>query len=369
MISKALVVGTYQRKAEEIAAFSRAACPNIDLTVVVPPSWRDARGELVLERTHTTGYEMAVEPLRFNGNFHAHYYPGLAKRIASVKPDIVHIDEEPYNYATYHALGLARKAGAKSLFFTWQNIDRRYPPPFSWMEQAVLRGVDHAIAGTQEAADVFRRKGYSGRMAVIPQLGVDPDFFSPAAQPRQSDVFTIGYAGRLVEEKGLDVVIRAMARVPAATHLKLAGDGPLRGELQRLAGIHNIGGSFEVVGSLPSMQMPEFYRGLDVLVLPSLTRPNWKEQFGRVLIEAMACGVPVIGSNSGAIPEVIGDAGLIVPEGDVEAMKVALTSLAQHPRLRTQLGEAGRARVMERYTQKQIAAATVGVYREVMGFE
>lgn len=361
MISKALVVGTYQRKAEEIAANQ-----GVELTVVVPPSWRDSRGDLILERTHVSGYEMAVEPIRFNGSFHFHYYPGLGKLISTLKPHVVHIDEEPYNLATYHALGLARKAGAKSLFFTWQNIDRRYPPPFSWMEQAVLGRVDYAIAGTHEAADVFRRKGYLGRIAVIPQIGVDPEFFSPATSPRQSSVFTIGYAGRFVEEKGLDVVIRAMARVPAATHLRLAGDGPLRGELQRLAGIHNIGGSFEVIGSVSSTQMPEFYRSLDVLVLPSLTRPNWKEQFGRVLIEAMACGIPVIGSNSGAIPEVIGDAGLIVPEGDIDAMQVALTSLAQHPKLRQQLGNAGRARVMANYTQKQIAASTVDVYREMV---
>src|SRR5437667_191853 len=84
----------------------------------------------------------------------------------------------------------------------------------------------------------------------------------------------------------------AMARVPGATHVLIAGDGPQRNELLRFAGIHNIGGSVEIVGSIPSTQMPDFYRNLDVVVLPSRTRANWKEQFGRMLIEAMACGIP-----------------------------------------------------------------------------
>jgi glycosyltransferase involved in cell wall biosynthesis len=361
LISKALVVGTYQRKAEEIAAH-----PGIDLTVVVPPQWKDVRGDLLLERVHTEGYTLAVEPIRFNGSFHLHTYPGLPRLLQQIRPHIVHIDEEPYNLATYLALRAAHKVGAKTLFFTWQNIERRYPPPFSWIERAVLRGVDHAIAGTQEAADVWRAKGYAGPLTVIPQFGVDPDFFTPAPSPRSDDVFTIGCAGRLVEEKGLDVLIRAMTRVPGQTCLLLAGDGPQRDEILRLAGIYNIGGCVQVLGGIPSTQMPEFYRSLDALVLPSLTRPNWKEQFGRVLIEAMACGVPVIGSNSGAIPEVIGDAGLIVPEGDAEALSVALASLVEHPRLRQQLSDAGRARVLAHFTQSQVAAETVNVYRNMV---
>lgn len=358
MLSKALVVGAYQRKLEEIAAR-----PDIDLTAIVPPAWKDAWGVTPLERAHLEGYRLLVEPIRFNGSFHLHYYPGLARRLAEVKPHVVHADEEPYNFAAYHALRLARRMGARTLFFSWQNIARSYPPPFSWIERWVLRHVDHAIVGNQEAVEVWRAKGYTGPLTVIPQFGVDPDIFSPSPAPRPSEVFRIGYAGRLVEEKGVDVLIRALGRVPGKTHLSLAAAGPLRDDLLRLAGVHNIGGSVQIVGPFPSTQMPDFYRGLDVLVLPSRTRLNWKEQFGRALIEAMACGVPVIGARSGAIPEVIGDAGLLVPEDDVEALAVALTSLLEHPRLRQQLAEAGRRRVIDHFTHRHIAAQTVEVYR------
>src|SRR2546430_1576859 len=122
MVSKACLVGAYQRKLEELAQ------RGIELTVIVPPSWRDESGEVRLERTYTTGYRLLVEPIRFNGYYHLHYYPGLARRMAEFRPDIAHIDEEPYNLATWHALRLAREYGARSLFFSWQNLLRSYPP-------------------------------------------------------------------------------------------------------------------------------------------------------------------------------------------------------------------------------------------------
>ncbi|MBN1430583.1 MAG: glycosyltransferase family 4 protein [Anaerolineae bacterium] len=364
MISKACVVGTYQRKLEEIARHS-----TIDLTVIVPPAWKDDRGMLRLERVHTAGYRLLAEPIRFNGNFHLHYYPTLAQRIADFQPHIVHVDEEPYNLATFHAVRLARRAGAKSLFFTWQNIDRRYPPPFSRIEKWVLRHVDYGIAGTEEAAEVWRTKGYDGPMAVIPQFGVDPDIFSP--EPRDQDAsaddrpFVIGYAGRLVPEKGLDLAIEAAARLPGKWLLSLAGDGPERERLIEMAGVYNIGGSVHFPGPIASTDMPDYYRSLDALVLPARTMPNWKEQFGRMLIEGMACGVPVIGARSGAIPGVIGDAGLTFPEGDIDALRDCLLSLIEHPRLRQQLIEAGRQRVLEHFTQAQIADRTVKIYRQL----
>ena len=120
-----------------------------------------------------------------------------------------------------------------------------------------------------------------------------------------------------------------------------------------------IGERVDFLGQRASTQMPDVYPTFDVLVLPSLTRPNWKEQFGRVLIEAMACGVPVIGSDSGEIPNVIGDAGLIFPEGDIDALRDSIASLLADPGRRARYAEAGRQRVLAEFTQAQIAAATV----------
>ena len=112
--------------------------------------------------------------------------------------------------------------------------------------------------------------------------------------------------------------------------------------------------------------MPDYFRGLDVLVAPSMSRPNWTEQFGRVLVESMACGVPVIGSSSGEIPNVIGDAGLIFPEGDVDGLASALQTLMDDPSRRDEMGARGRSRVLDKFTQARIVDETYAVYCELM---
>ncbi|MBZ0278636.1 MAG: glycosyltransferase, partial [Anaerolineae bacterium] len=223
MLSKACVVGIYQRKLEEIARLG------IDLLALVPPSWRDERGETRLERVYTEGYRLETLPIRLNGNFHLHYYPDLGRRIRDFQPHIVHIDEEPYNLSAWQALYHARRAGAKTLFFSWQNLNRHYPPPFAWGERWMLRRVDYALMGTESAAAVWREKGYAGPLRVIPQFGTDPALFAPS-QPRtgQESPFTIGYIGRLVEEKGLALLLEATARLSGDWRLRLIGSGPYR---------------------------------------------------------------------------------------------------------------------------------------------
>ena len=358
MLSKACIVGIYQRKLEEIAA------QGVDLLTLVPPSWKDERGETRLERVYTQGYRLETTPILFNGNFHLHCYPQFARVLHEFRPDIVHIDEEPYNLATWQALHHARRAGCKSLFFSWQNIKRSYPPPFNLGERWVLENVDYALVGTASAGEVWREKGYRGPQRVVPQFGVDPDLFHPA--PSHPDrPFTIGYFGRLVEEKGLHVLLDAVARLNDAWRLRLVGGGPQRGKLEVQAAQLGIADRIQFCDLVPSTQMPRQYHQLDAFVLPSLTRPHWKEQFGRVLVEAMASGVPVVGSDSGAIPGVIGDAGLIFPEGDAGALNVCLSRLMNEPALRDTLCQRGRERVLAHFTHHSVAAATVEAYREM----
>ena len=361
MLSKACIVGAYQKKMEELARM-----PGVQLTVLAPPSWKDDRGEQKLERAFTAGYELRVTPIAFNGHFHFHFYPRLAAEIKKLRPDLLHIDEEPYNLATRHAMGLAAKLDLPAIFFTWQNISRNYPPPFSWWERYNYRHARHAIAGNHDAAAVLRAKGFSQPISVIPQFGVDPDIFHPAPSSSPNHTFIIGYAGGLVRAKGIDVLLQACAHLPQPWELHLVGTGPYQAELQALAVELGIDKHVRWLGKRPSLAMPEFYRTLDVLVLPSRTTPRWKEQFGRVLVEAMACEVAVIGSDSGEIPHVIGDAGLIFPEENISALAAHLRNLQEDVETRRMWGRRGRQRVLQHFTQKQIAIATAQVYEQVL---
>ena len=137
-----------------------------------------------LERKHIEGYNLIVAPIRWNGHFHLHYYPTLPEILVRAQPDIFHIDEEPYNIATFLATRAMQriKPTTRILFFTWQNIPRNYPPPFAWMEQFVYQHSSAAIAGNREAEHILRRKGYPKPISLIPQFGV-PDAFFPAPLP------------------------------------------------------------------------------------------------------------------------------------------------------------------------------------------
>ncbi len=141
--------------------------------------------------------------------------------------------------------------------------------------------------------------------------------------------------------------------------LVLAGDGSLRGQLGG-SGVH-------VLPPVSYEQVPAFLRALDVLVLPSVTiMPMHREQFGRVLVEAMAAGVPVIGSTSGAIPEVIGDAGLVVPERDPTALAEAIERILTDSALRARLIDLGRRRVASHYAWSAVAEQSVALFRSAM---
>ncbi len=362
ILSKACLVGAYQTKLTEIGKFD-----DIELTVIVPPSWNDMAGVVKLERTHVEGYRLLVDPIRFNGQFHTHYYPKFKARLAQLQPHIVHIDEEPYNFATWLAMRQAKAAGAKTLFFSWQNLNRAYPFPFNLMEQHVLANVDYALMGNRAAVDVWQAKGFNGRYRIIPQFGVDPTIYTPPAKRDRGRGFVIGSANRrLVAEKGVDMLLKAAARLHGVWRLHIAGDGPERASLERLAHQLNIHSRVQFDGAISSAQMPAYLQQMDVLALTSRTLPNWKEQFGRILIEAMATEIAVVGSDSGEIPNVIDSAGLIVAEGNVDELHHHLQQLQQSETLRDELGKAGRNRVLTHYTQQQIATQTVEVYREML---
>ncbi|MFM7198060.1 MAG: glycosyltransferase, partial [Chloroflexota bacterium] len=167
--------------------------------------------------------------------------------------------------------------------------------------------------------------------------------------------------------KGVHHLVEAVAALGGDARLEVLGWGPEEGNLRALAARLGLGDRFRIVPGVPSHEVPTFARNLDVAVLPSLPTPRWKEQFGRMLIESMACGVAVVGSDSGELPHLIGDAGLIFPTGDAMALADRLRQIRDDQPLRESLVRRGTARVHAHFTHARIAASTVEVYREVLG--
>lgn len=244
--------------------------------------------------------------------------------------DLIDIHEEPFALATAEVLALRwlRARRVPVVLYTAQNLRKRYPPPFHWFERSALRAVSGVSACNADAARIVEEKGFAGRARVIP-LGIDLHRFDPKstgdADPTTRIV--VGYAGRLVPEKGLLVLLDAL-ELDARLHLRIAGAGPLEADLRRRAADAGLASRIEFLGSLGIDELPVFYRSLDVLAVPSLPTPGWTEQFGRVAIEAMACGVPVVSSDAGALPDVVGGAGLVVPAGAPEPLASALVAAA-----------------------------------------
>ena len=367
-VSKALVVAAYRDKLRELAA-------HVEVTALVPERWGTQAPER--DADAASAPPVITRPALLHGHNHFHVYRGAGAVLDAVRPDLVHIDEEPYSVVTLQLAELCRARGIPSLFFAWQNLAKRLPPPFGALRARVFRLVAGGIAGTAAAARVLRDAGYGGPLAVIPQFGVDPVRFAPDARAR-ADVrgrlgigegaFLVGFGGRLVPEKGVHLLIEALASLSGDLHLLVMGDGPERPWLEAQAAQAGIAERVHFVGAVPSVAMPRWLAALDVLALPSLRTKGWAEQFGRILVEAMACGVPVVGSASGEIPDVVGEGGVVVPEGDAAALAVALREFAaMSPEALAEARRRARAWVCGRYTQEQVARETAEFYRLLMG--
>ncbi len=359
LVSKAMLTRAYLSKARAMVEID----PELELTVVVPETWSEPRVGLVkLEDARPEGYRLIVLPLRLNGHHHLFSFKGLSRVIETVRPQLLHIDEEPFNLSTFLAARAGQWVADKMLFFTWANIRKRIPPPFSWFRKSVYRWCSGAIAGNLDAAAILNETGFRGTVAVIPQFGVDMTLF-PYRKRRFAPPFRVGYMGRLVPEKGVDLLLRAAAAVPMPLELVIVGSGEAEPSLRALAqklGLEERVNFLKPVGSeAVGKLMGEFH----VLVLPSRTTRRWKEQFGRVLAEAMATGCVVIGSDCGEIPRVIGDAGLVFPEGDVEALSQSLESVLSSESLYYELSAKARSRAQQFYSQEAVAAKHVEFYR------
>lgn len=338
--------------------------PGIDLTVAAPTFFHGDLRPIPLE-PEPAGSPLKVVPIdvRWTKRVHVFHYDRAALRaLLAKKFDVVHMWEEPYILAGYQiALALA-KSDSRFAFWTAQNYSKRYPPPFGFFERKVLARAQGWMACADLVRETLAARGYSESTCRTINLAVDLSVFRPpTADVRAAtraelglDGAVVGYMGRLNEDKGLDVLIAALDRIDRAKtwSFLFLGGGHYRAKIEAWARQRRID-KLKIL-SVPHDDIPRHLGAMDLLVAPSQTMPAWKEQFGRMLIEAFACGVPVIGSDSGEIPYVIGDAGIVVPEKDVGGWASAIERLHDDESLRTVFREKGLTRATK-YSERSIA--------------
>ncbi len=362
--------------------------PDVEVTVVVPKRWKPGgvQNKIIETKYRQDGSFRVVPVANFSENNQGLLTFGweIVKLLQEFKPQIIQVEQgaKALGYAQLITLNKLLGLKAKNCFFTWWNLPYQSKFPISVLESYNLKNTNGLVSGNQDGVDVLREHGYQGPVKVMPQLGVDETLFKPQAQPElatqlglEDEEFVIGFVGRFVPEKGILTLIDALAALKAKRwKLLLLGRGPLKETLQEKAAIAGIKERLIMVESVPHDAVPAYINLMNALVLPSettyefktLTAAGWKEQFGHVLIEAMACKVPVVGSDSGEIPNVIGEAGLVFPEGDAEALSKALLSLIEDNNLTEKLAKKGYEKAMQQYTNQALAKQQLQFYQELL---
>jgi glycosyltransferase involved in cell wall biosynthesis len=371
---------------EKLRALAQLS-PGIEVTVVVPKRWKPGgvQNKIIDSEWVDEGSFKVIPVSNFSQNNQGLLTFGLdlIPLLKQFKPDIIQVEQgsKAVTYAEFITLNKLLDLKAKNLFFTWWNLPYQLKFPISTLEKYNLQNTDGIVVGNKDGAEILRERGYQGAMEIMPQLGVDERLFKPTPQPElreklsiKADEFIVGFVGRFVEEKGLLTLTEALAGLKDLPwKWVLLGRGELRETLIQKSTELGIRDRLIFVESVPHDQVQRYINLMDTLVLPSettykfktLTSVGWKEQFGHVLIEAMACKVPVIGSNSGEIPHVIGNGGLIFPEKNVDILQDCLRQFMEKPNLAKELGEQGYQRVMEQYTNTALAKKLLNFYQQL----
>jgi glycosyltransferase involved in cell wall biosynthesis len=299
-------------------------------------------------------------PVALPGRPQRHFYLAACGSLCTeLEPDVAFVEAEPFSLAAAQWCRVLRRKQVPFGVQCAENIDRQLPAIVRALRRRALRDASFVAARSESAADLARRWGATGQVALAPHAVPGWDTVeAPAARP-----FTVGYAGRLVESKGLIDLLAAVRLLEAPVELLLLGDGELRASLE---GQPIPGSQVRVIDDLSHARMASGYAQIDVLVLPSHTTSTWKEQFGRVIVEALWCGVPVVGSDSGEIPWLIEttEGGLVFAEHDVAALAERLIELRNSPERRRELAERGRGAVERLFS---VPAATDALERLLLG--
>lgn len=371
-VSHSYVVALNRRLANEMA---RVGAERWEVTAVAPRFFHGDLSPIRLQREPDEASRLEGVRALFSRSAHMFLYgPELRARLAR-GVDLVHSWEEPYVFAGAE-VALLTPSRVPLVFSTAQNLSKRYPPPFAQLERRVVaRSAGWVAFGETVKQNLLTRPGYAQRPARYIPMGVDVELFRPeralgAGFLRElgweaEGPPVVGYLGRFVPEKGVELLRGVLEQLTTPWRALFVGGGPLEASLRAWG--ERQGGRVRVVTGVPHARVPSALNAMDVLCAPSQTTRKWKEQFGRMLAEGFACGVPVVTSDSGEIPHTAGDAGRVLPEADSAAWTKALAELLESPARRRELAARGRERAVTRFAWSVVAREHLDFFESVLG--
>ena len=368
-IGHSYVVAQNRRLAHEMA---RQGAGEWEVTAAAPARLRGDLRDIELERIPSEACAVVALDVRFGSHPHLRMYGRALGPLLRQRWDVVHCWEEPYVVA---AAQIARRVSPDARFVpaTFQNIAKRYPAPVNVMERRVMARADGWIAFGETVYETLRdRPGYASKPARVINPGVDICAFRPDPAARRSTRerlgwspgdTVVGFIGRFVEEKGIGTLLKAFAGSTPSWNLLFVGGGVLGGEIDALRRQHP--SRVRVVTDASHDDVPGYLNTMDLLCAPSRTTPGWREQFGRMLIEAMACGVPVLAAASGEIPHVLGGAGVLISGDDPAVWLREIERLVAEPSTRAELAARGLERVRAKFAWSTVARAHLDFFEEL----
>lgn len=367
VISHTAVLEGYQKKFKEISEN-----PELNITLLLPKLWKENYRDIEPYIDMNSNLKYAIGKIHWSG-FEGRYFfiESILKTIRKLQPDLIHLEEEPWSLSAMQTILIRNifSRNSKILFRTSRALDIYLKLKFVTriFERFTFKNSIFAFCLSQRAVNLLKEKGYKGAMQVFPN-GVDTDIFYKKESEIKEKLlngfkgFIIGFIGRFLPGKGIHLLLKAVSGIDEDYRLLLVGGGPFKKEILNLMQSLKLESRVLIVDTVPLEEIPEYMNIIDTLVLPSCRTKTTEELFGRVIIEAMACEVPVIGSDLGEIPNVIGDDGLIFPENDVKALKNCILMLMNDPLLREEFGKRGKAKVEKLYSWKVISKNTEKVY-------
>jgi glycosyltransferase involved in cell wall biosynthesis len=330
-----------------------------DPYLVVPARWRHEYASTAFPpevspalRGHVAGRRVVLE-----GRVQRHMYvTNMGRLIDELQPEVAFLEAEMTSAAAFQWSRPLIRRGISYGVQAAENLERPWPLPARVFRRGTLGGASFVASRSPTAANLTARVRSDVPTPLIPHHVPPWPEGAVRLKGESEDGFVVGFAGRLVPEKGLDTLLEAVAGLHGVT-VRFIGNGPERDHLTARA--TELGVRLSIDSDVRHEQMAAAYSGLDVLVLPSLSTPTWTEQFGRVLVEALWCGVPVIGSSSGEIPWVINSTGggVVFEEGNPSALRDAIVGLRDSPARRQELGLQGKLQVQATFSVEAVGRA------------